>query len=208
MLMLRFYAKVGYCETWPEVLFSPLCLRGCWTCRWPLTLSRSRTWSTSSSMWAGTLRAGTWPGSISGRSGTSWTLGEAAARCSLLAPSDSETLTTVVFLFFWLRYGEALFMNSKLIGGVTEFLNTEKELQEVRTFTKQPLSPETESNLVPNEMIRWCDDLRTSRGFSRGWSALPTRRDTFIFLTSACFDFLLRFLCYKNSIFRLPCYKV
>lgn len=30
------------------------------------------------------------------------------------------------------RYGEALFMNSKLIGGVTEFLNTERELQEVR----------------------------------------------------------------------------
>ncbi|XP_036977336.1 thyrotropin-releasing hormone-degrading ectoenzyme isoform X1 [Acanthopagrus latus] len=28
------------------------------------------------------------------------------------------------------RYGEALFMNSKLIGGVTEFLNTEKELNE------------------------------------------------------------------------------
>uniref|UniRef100_A0A671YAY8 Aminopeptidase n=1 Tax=Sparus aurata TaxID=8175 RepID=A0A671YAY8_SPAAU len=30
------------------------------------------------------------------------------------------------------RYGEALFMNSKLIGGVTEFLNTEKELNEVK----------------------------------------------------------------------------
>lgn len=30
-------------------------------------------------------------------------------------------------------YGEALFMNSKLIGGVTEFLNTEKELNEVKT---------------------------------------------------------------------------
>ena len=28
-------------------------------------------------------------------------------------------------------YGEALFMNSKLIGGVTEFLNTERELNEV-----------------------------------------------------------------------------
>lgn len=33
-------------------------------------------------------------------------------------------------------------MNSKLIGGVTEFLNTEKELQEVRRFTKQPLRTE------------------------------------------------------------------
>ncbi|KTF96758.1 hypothetical protein cypCar_00038787 [Cyprinus carpio] len=30
------------------------------------------------------------------------------------------------------RYGEALFMNSKLISGVTEFLNTEAELNEVR----------------------------------------------------------------------------
>lgn len=29
------------------------------------------------------------------------------------------------------RYGEALFMNSKLISGVTEFLNTEAELNEV-----------------------------------------------------------------------------
>lgn len=29
------------------------------------------------------------------------------------------------------RYGEALFMNSKLISGVTEFLNTEEELREV-----------------------------------------------------------------------------
>ncbi|XP_024138443.1 thyrotropin-releasing hormone-degrading ectoenzyme isoform X1 [Oryzias melastigma] len=32
------------------------------------------------------------------------------------------------------RYGEALFMNSKLIGGVTEFLNTEKELYELKEF--------------------------------------------------------------------------
>ncbi|KAI9545237.1 hypothetical protein NQZ68_038267 [Dissostichus eleginoides] len=32
------------------------------------------------------------------------------------------------------RYGEALFMNSKLIGGVTEFLNTEKELNELKDF--------------------------------------------------------------------------
>lgn len=32
------------------------------------------------------------------------------------------------------RYGEALFMNSKLIGGVTEFLNTEKELTELKEF--------------------------------------------------------------------------
>lgn len=32
------------------------------------------------------------------------------------------------------RYGEALFMNSKLIGGVTEFLNTEKELNELKEF--------------------------------------------------------------------------
>lgn len=32
---------------------------------------------------------------------------------------------------FLFRYGEALFMNSKLISGVTEFLNTERELNEV-----------------------------------------------------------------------------
>ncbi|XP_077355556.1 thyrotropin-releasing hormone-degrading ectoenzyme-like isoform X1 [Festucalex cinctus] len=32
------------------------------------------------------------------------------------------------------RYGEALFMNSKLISGVTEFLNTEKELDELKEF--------------------------------------------------------------------------
>ncbi|XP_056878386.1 thyrotropin-releasing hormone-degrading ectoenzyme-like [Takifugu flavidus] len=32
------------------------------------------------------------------------------------------------------RYGEALFLNSKLIGGVTEFLNTERELQELKDF--------------------------------------------------------------------------
>lgn len=34
------------------------------------------------------------------------------------------------------RYGEALFMNSKLISGVTEFLNTEGELKELKTFMK------------------------------------------------------------------------
>uniref|UniRef100_A0A6I8P634 Aminopeptidase n=1 Tax=Ornithorhynchus anatinus TaxID=9258 RepID=A0A6I8P634_ORNAN len=34
------------------------------------------------------------------------------------------------------RYGEALFMNSKLISGVTEFLNTEDELSELKTFMK------------------------------------------------------------------------
>ncbi|KAK6292344.1 hypothetical protein J4Q44_G00369280 [Coregonus suidteri] len=32
------------------------------------------------------------------------------------------------------RYGEALFMNSKLISGVTEFLNTETELNELKEF--------------------------------------------------------------------------
>ncbi|XP_056133553.1 thyrotropin-releasing hormone-degrading ectoenzyme-like [Lampris incognitus] len=32
------------------------------------------------------------------------------------------------------RYGEALFMNSKLIGGVTEFLNTDTELRELKEF--------------------------------------------------------------------------
>uniref|UniRef100_A0AAR2LVX5 Aminopeptidase n=1 Tax=Pygocentrus nattereri TaxID=42514 RepID=A0AAR2LVX5_PYGNA len=32
------------------------------------------------------------------------------------------------------RYGEALFMNSKLISGVTEFLNTESELTELKDF--------------------------------------------------------------------------
>nr|XP_049616270.1 thyrotropin-releasing hormone-degrading ectoenzyme isoform X1 [Syngnathus scovelli] len=34
------------------------------------------------------------------------------------------------------RYGEALFMNSKLITGVTEFLNTEKELDELNEFIR------------------------------------------------------------------------
>ncbi|XP_019371330.1 PREDICTED: thyrotropin-releasing hormone-degrading ectoenzyme, partial [Gavialis gangeticus] len=34
------------------------------------------------------------------------------------------------------RYGEALFMNSKLISGVTEFLNTEVELNELKNFIK------------------------------------------------------------------------
>uniref|UniRef100_A0A1A8LAF5 Thyrotropin-releasing hormone-degrading ectoenzyme n=2 Tax=Nothobranchius pienaari TaxID=704102 RepID=A0A1A8LAF5_9TELE len=34
------------------------------------------------------------------------------------------------------RYGEALFMNSKLISGVTEFLNTERELSELKEFTE------------------------------------------------------------------------
>ncbi|KFP43998.1 Thyrotropin-releasing hormone-degrading ectoenzyme, partial [Chlamydotis macqueenii] len=31
---------------------------------------------------------------------------------------------------------EALFMNSKLISGVTEFLNTEEELRELKNFIK------------------------------------------------------------------------
>lgn len=39
------------------------------------------------------------------------------------------------------RYGEALFMNSKLISGVTEFLNTEKELNEVQTHKHGPGDP-------------------------------------------------------------------
>ncbi|XP_068046329.1 thyrotropin-releasing hormone-degrading ectoenzyme isoform X2 [Anomalospiza imberbis] len=34
------------------------------------------------------------------------------------------------------RYGEALFMNSKLVSGVTEFLNTEGELRELKNFIK------------------------------------------------------------------------
>ncbi|XP_034259312.1 thyrotropin-releasing hormone-degrading ectoenzyme [Pantherophis guttatus] len=34
------------------------------------------------------------------------------------------------------RYGEALFMNSKLISGVTEFLNSESELNELKKFVK------------------------------------------------------------------------
>ncbi|XP_004700840.1 thyrotropin-releasing hormone-degrading ectoenzyme [Echinops telfairi] len=34
------------------------------------------------------------------------------------------------------RYGEALFMNSKLISGVTEYLNTEGELKELKNFMK------------------------------------------------------------------------
>ncbi|XP_061839538.1 thyrotropin-releasing hormone-degrading ectoenzyme-like [Nerophis lumbriciformis] len=34
------------------------------------------------------------------------------------------------------RYGEALFMNSKLISGVTEFLNTEEELAELNHFVR------------------------------------------------------------------------
>lgn len=37
----------------------------------------------------------------------------------------------MTFFFNISRYGEALFMNSKLISGVTEFLNTEGELKEV-----------------------------------------------------------------------------
>lgn len=54
--------------------------------------------------------------------------------------NGSKRICIVVFLkflpilmsFFGLsRYGEALFMNSKLISGVTEFLNTEGELKEV-----------------------------------------------------------------------------
>lgn len=35
------------------------------------------------------------------------------------------------------RYGEALFMNSKLINGVTEFLNMETELSEVSYSTRR-----------------------------------------------------------------------
>ncbi|NXG64540.1 TRHDE protein, partial [Hemiprocne comata] len=31
---------------------------------------------------------------------------------------------------------EALFMNSKLVSGVTEFLNTEEELRELKNFIK------------------------------------------------------------------------
>lgn len=47
---------------------------------------------------------------------------------------NSLTLTVSLTVSL-LSYGEALFMNSKLIGGVTEFLNTERELQEVKTQT-------------------------------------------------------------------------
>ncbi|KAL4641471.1 thyrotropin-releasing hormone-degrading ectoenzyme-like [Arapaima gigas] len=35
------------------------------------------------------------------------------------------------------RYGEALFMNAKLINGVTEFLNTESELSELKEFIEE-----------------------------------------------------------------------
>lgn len=44
-------------------------------------------------------------------------------------------------------YGEALFMNSKLISGVTEFLNTEKELQEVKTPRQQH-----DANFIDNHL--------------------------------------------------------
>ncbi|KAE8281208.1 Thyrotropin-releasing hormone-degrading ectoenzyme [Larimichthys crocea] len=45
-----------------------------------------------------------------------------------------EALTCSDNIFLLHRYGEALFMNSKLIGGVTEFLNTDKELNELKEF--------------------------------------------------------------------------
>ncbi|KAM4678419.1 thyrotropin-releasing hormone-degrading ectoenzyme [Discoglossus pictus] len=58
------------------------------------------------------------------------------------------------------RYGEALFMNSKLISGVTEFLNTEEELNELKHFiqlhkggsTAAPLSRAVET---VDANVRW-----------------------------------------------------
>uniref|UniRef100_A0A671YEE0 Aminopeptidase n=1 Tax=Sparus aurata TaxID=8175 RepID=A0A671YEE0_SPAAU len=47
------------------------------------------------------------------------------------------------------RYGEALFMNSKLIGGVTEFLNTEKELNEIIEFIRVRGSSEGNTKKCP-----------------------------------------------------------
>lgn len=114
-----------------------LCLPGYWTCLWPPTWSRSRMWSTSSSTLAETLRVETSPGSTSEKSGTSSTLGESPSvrrsvgRSVRVEDVERDPVNSVSLSLC--SYGEALFMNSKLIGGVTEFLNTEKELNEVKT---------------------------------------------------------------------------
>ncbi len=51
---------------------------------------------------------------------------------SLLLGSLEMCSSVLITVSLFGRYGEALFMNSKLISGVTEFLNTEAELNEVR----------------------------------------------------------------------------
>lgn len=51
-------------------------------------------------------------------------------------PAAGEAVVCVLTVSFCVcvsSFGEALFMNSKLISGVTEFLNTERELDEVNT---------------------------------------------------------------------------
>lgn len=70
-----------------------------------------------------------------------------------------ETPSLSSFLF---RYGEALFMNSKLISGVTEFLNTERELNEV-----------SESSGVVFSVIsrlKMTSDRKWHLGFRKVWS--------------------------------------
>ncbi len=52
--------------------------------------------------------------------------------CFLLLCSLEMCSSVLITVSIFGRYGEALFMNSKLISGVTEFLNTEAELNEVR----------------------------------------------------------------------------
>lgn len=83
-----------------------------------------------------TLRVETSPGSTSEKSGTSSTLGESPSVRRSVGPSvrveDVERDPVNSVSLSLCSYGEALFMNSKLIGGVTEFLNTEKELNEVK----------------------------------------------------------------------------
>lgn len=52
--------------------------------------------------------------------------------CLLLGSLEHRCSCVLITVSLIGRYGEALFMNSKLISGVTEFLNTEAELNEVR----------------------------------------------------------------------------
>ncbi|KAJ4924773.1 hypothetical protein JOQ06_003724, partial [Pogonophryne albipinna] len=74
------------------------------------------------------------------------------------------------------RYGEALFMNSKLIGGVTEFLNTEKELNELKEFIQAndlgagPAMPRSLEIVEGN--VRW--HRLTDGTSSSGFANLPT----------------------------------
>ncbi|KAF7694107.1 thyrotropin-releasing hormone-degrading ectoenzyme-like isoform X2 [Silurus meridionalis] len=57
------------------------------------------------------------------------------------------------------RYGEALFMNSKLISGVTEFLNTESELNELKDFIQmnngEAVSAFTRALEIVKANVKW-----------------------------------------------------